>query len=199
MIKRIILISISLIRVLYKNKFMNYRKMSKKSFQLLCWVLALLLVGCSPVRQLEIRESSRVYEALGLHEERKDNFAFYKEAASWLNVPHRDGGVSGAGIDCSGLVWVIYKNVYGKTVERNSSDLFHKNCRRIGKGSLREGDLVFFNSRNGPKTIQKINHVGIYLKNHKFLHASTSRGVIVSSLEEDFYVKVFVCGGRVIR
>ena len=72
-----------------------------------------------------------------------------------------------------------------------------KNCRKKRKGALREGDLVFFNSGKGLNIRKNINHVGIYLKDHKFIHTSTSRGVMVSDLNEDYYRKTWVCGGRV--
>ncbi len=167
------------------------------SYNLLVWSLALFLVGCSTTRQIDKKQSNEVYKTLGLQKERKDNLVLYIEAASWLNVPHRGGGLSKKGVDCSGLIHELYKNVYGKNIGRNSLDILKKNCNRIGKSRLKEGDLVFFNSGSGSKTIAKINHVGIYLKDHKFLHASTSRGVIVSDLEEDFYRNAWVCGGRV--
>jgi Cell wall-associated hydrolases (invasion-associated proteins) len=70
-----------------------------------------------------------------------------------------------------------------------------KNCRKIGKGRLREGDLVFFSTGNKAKAY--VNHVGIYLKTNKFLHASTSKGVIVSDLDEPYYMRAWACGGRV--
>ena len=168
-----------------------------KSYNLFVCLLALFLVGCSSSRQIEKRQSREVYDALGLQKERKDNFTLYKEAASWLNVPHRDGGLSANGIDCSGLVYTVFRNVYGKILERNSAAIFQKNCVKRWKSQLREGDLVFFNTTGRSKS--RINHVGIYLKDNKFLHASTSRGVIVSSLEEDFFRKAWVCGGRVRR
>lgn len=178
---------------------MKYTKNTQRSYYLLIWLFALFLVGCSTTRKLEKRQSKEVYDALNLSKSRKDNFMLFKEAASWLNVPHRDGGLSGNGIDCSGLVYVIYKNVYGKTLERNSTGIMQKNCVKIGKGRLREGNLVFFNTGRGLKTRSNINHVGIYLKDNKFLHASTSRGVIVSDLDEDFFRKSWICGGKVTR
>ena len=166
-----------------------------KPYNLLVFLLAVVLVGCSTARQIEKRQSKEVYEALGMQKGHKDNFALYKEAALWLNVPHRDGGLSVNGIDCSGLAYIIYKNVYGKTIERNSATILQKNCVRRWKSQLREGDLVFFNTAGTSKF--RVNHVGIYLKDNKFLHSSTSRGVIVSSLEEDFFRKAWICGGRV--
>jgi len=162
-------------------------------FLLLCLV-ALVLAGCSSTRRVERKLHAAVYESLGVEEGRKDNFALYKEAASWLATPHVDGGLTQRGIDCSGLVYMMYKNVYGKTLERNSSAMYKKNCKRISKGRLKEGDLVFFNTSG---RWFSINHVGIYLKDNKFVHSSTSRGVMVSSLDEDYFRKTWVCGGRV--
>ena len=59
---------------------------------------------------------------------------------------------------------------------------------------MREGDLVFFTSNRSGK---KVAHVGIYLKDGKFIHASTSQGVIVSNLKERYYTQYWLCGGRV--
>lgn len=70
----------------------------------------------------------------------------------------------------------------------------HQNCRKVAKRNLKEGDLVFFH--NGRKK-RKATHVGIYLKDGRFVHASTSRGVIVSRLEEDYYRRCWMQGGRV--
>jgi len=157
--------------------------------------LAFGLFSCSTSRHIEKERSNEVYVALGLNKEHKDNFELYKEAVSWLHVPHVDGGRSRSGTDCSFLVYSIYKTIYSKTLERNSADMLHNNCKRISKCRLKEGDLVFFNT--GGKSKSHINHVGIYLKDHRFLHTSTSRGVMVSDLEEDYYKKTWICGGRV--
>ena len=64
----------------------------------------------------------------------------------------------------------------------------------IPASELREGDLVFFTSRASRK---KVAHVGIYLKDGKFIHASTSQGVIVSNLREKYYTQHWLCGGRI--
>lgn len=157
--------------------------------------LTILVVGCSSSRRLQRQQSDAVYAKLRLEKDRKDNFELYKEAATWVGVPHREGGLSKNGIDCSGLVKVVYKEVYDKNIERNSEAIYRNNCRKKRKSSLKEGDLVFF------KTTQKsrapINHVGVYLKDNYFLHTSSSKGVIVSNLKEDYYRKAWVCGGRV--
>ena len=103
------------------------------------------------------------------------------------------------GVDCSGLTYNIYKKVYHKHLKRNSDDQRKENCRKVSKGKLQEGDLVFFHNGKNKRTA---THVGIYLKDNRFIHASTSRGVIISSLNEDYYRKhwyrrVWMQGGRV--
>jgi len=161
---------------------------------ILLWGIAVLFFGCSTTHSLEKRQHKEVYDALGLKNDRKDHFALYKEAASWLHVPHVDGGTSRKGTDCSFFVYTVYKTVYHKTLERNSASMLNKNCKRINRDRLKEGDLIFFNTS---KTKSVVNHVGIYLKDHKFVHASTFKGVIVSDLNDDYFRKTWVSGGRV--
>lgn len=130
---------------------------------------------------------------LGIDIDMEDNHALYVESANWLGVPYRGGGNSKRGVDCSGLTSAIYKKVYRKNLERNSDDQRKKNCRKVKKGNLREGDLVFFH--NGRKK-KRATHVGIYLKDRKFIHASTSQGVIISQLDEEYWDKHWLSGGR---
>lgn len=132
---------------------------------------------------------------LGVHVTESDYRYLYSEGAEWLGVPHRTGGTSKRGVDCSGFVGVMYRKVYGRKLCRSSADILKNDCRRIGKGSLQEGDLVFFRTGKGRKKVP--NHVGIYLKSGKFIHASSSRGVTVSSLSEPYYVRAWLTGGRV--
>ena len=162
---------------------------------LFLWGITVLFFSCSTTRQIEKEQNKAVYDALGLNKGRKDNVALYKEAASWLHVPHVDGGTSRNGTDCSFLVLSIYKTVYHKVIERNSARMLNINCKRISRNRLKEGDLVFFNTSGKSKST--VTHVGIYLKDNKFLHASTSKGVNVSDLDEDYYRKAWICGGRV--
>ncbi|MDL2282055.1 NlpC/P60 family protein [Parabacteroides sp. OttesenSCG-928-G06] len=124
-----------------------------------------------------------------------DNIYLYNEGAKWLGVPHRSGGLTKKGVDCSGLVVNIYREIYGKPLARSSADMLKKNCKKVGRSHLQEGDLVFFRTDGSRKKTP--NHVGIYLKNGRFLHASTSRGVVVSSLSEPYYLRTFITGGRV--
>ena len=119
---------------------------------------------------------------LGIDIDMEDNHALYIESSNWLGVPYRGGGNSKRGVDCSGLTSAIYKKVYRKNLERNSEDQRKKDCRKVKKSKLKEGDLVFFH--NGRKK-KRATHVGIYLKDRKFIHASTSQGVIISQVDEE--------------
>lgn len=110
-----------------------------------------------------------------------------------VGTPYRAGGDNKRGTDCSGLTCQLYKKVYHTKLPR-STDTQKKESNKITKRNLREGDLVFFTSSRSGK---RVAHVGIYLKNGKFIHASTSQGVIISHLNEPYYTKHWISGGRV--
>ena len=125
---------------------------------------------------------------------RHDNKALYNEVKTWLGTPYRGGGhTKQVGADCSGFVMEVYLSVYNIALERRGSLQYSKNCTPIDKSELREGDLVFFHGGSG----DRITHVGLYLKNNKFVHASSSRGVIVSDLTQKYYVEHYYGAGRV--
>lgn len=129
---------------------------------------------------------------LGMDIEYEDNHALYTEVSGWLGTHYRSGGSSKNGTDCSGLASAIYRKVYHIRLPRSSDDQYN-GSNKVGKSNLREGDLVFFTSSRSGK---RIAHSGIYLKNNKFIHASSSQGVIISSLNEDYYRKHWISGGR---
>ncbi len=110
----------------------------------------------------------------------------------WIGTPYRSGCASKKGTDCSGFVTSVYREVYGINLSRSSRSMF-QDVKRIKKDSIRTGDLVFF--RRSPK--QPIYHVGIYLKNGKFVHSATNGGVMVSSLKQAYYQRNFYAAGRV--
>lgn len=116
------------------------------------------------------------------------------EVNSWLGTPYKAGGTSRKGTDCSGFAMSVYKKVYGVDLPHNSREM-SKTMKKVRRqGRLKEGDLVFFKIR-----WWKVSHVGIYLKDDIFVHASTSNGVVLSSLNEKYYKKRFFRGGRVKR
>lgn len=165
-----------------------------KHLHYILFLLPLLLGSCrTAIPHYDYQELARASIRLGMDIDRKDNHALYVEAAGWLGVPYRNGGSTKRGTDCSGLTSAIYQKVYRKSLERNADDQRRKDCRKVKKSNLREGDLVFFH--NGRKK-RHATHVGIYLKDDRFVHASSRQGVIISSLDEDYWRKHWMCGGR---
>src|ERR1700743_3360849 len=120
------------------------------------------------------------------------NMKLFHFVYDWIGTPYRFGGTSRKGIDCSAFTKELYSQVFNMSIERNSRDIFSM-VNPVKKDDLKEGDLVFFkiHSRN-------ISHVGIYLGNSKFAHAS-SEGVKISSLDDDYYSHYFYRGGRLLE
>ncbi len=156
-------------------------------------VVILFLASCSTTTpHYDYQELARASIRLGIDIGMKDHHPLYVESAQWMGVPYRSGGKTKKGVDCSALTAAIYKKAYRKKLERNANDQ-RKDANRISKRNLREGDLVFFHNGRKKRTA---SHVGIYLKDGKFIHASTSRGVIVSRLDDEYWRKRWMCGGR---
>lgn len=135
-------------------------------------------------------EWARLDIKLGRH----DNKKLYKELKRWLGTPYAYAEhTCGEGTDCSGMVMEVFLEVYGIKVHRNSAKMLEENCRIIDLDDLKEGDLVFF-CTNGD---ERVSHVGIYLKDNKFVHASSSRGVAVDDLRQNYYATHFHAAARV--
>ena len=115
----------------------------------------------------------------------------FQTVYDWLGTPYKYSGDCREGVDCSGFVGMLYKTAYGISLSPNSAAMY-KEVKPLKKNALQEGDLVFFKIRK-----HKISHVGIYLGNNKFAHASVQSGVTISDLDEPYYKKYFFKGGRV--
>ncbi|MDO5570243.1 MAG: NlpC/P60 family protein [Bacteroidales bacterium] len=131
---------------------------------------------------------------LGIEIQKDEDANFFIEASQWLGTPYRYGGTSKKGADCSGFVNAFYKDYYKIDLQRSSSSIFYQNCSAISRKSLSTGDLIFFAFGKS----KSINHVGIYLKNDRFIHSTTSKGVVVSSLNDPYYKKGYKESGRVV-
>ncbi|WP_303028291.1 C40 family peptidase [uncultured Bacteroides sp.] len=156
--------------------------------------LVVCLSSCrTAAPRLDYKALAKASIRMGMDIDKEDNHKLYIASSEWLGVPYRTGGNSKHGTDCSGLVSQLYMSIYNIRLARNTDGQL-KESNRISRHNLREGDLVFFTSRTSRK---RVAHVGIYLKKGKFIHASTSRGVIISSLNEKYYTQYWLCGGRV--
>lgn len=171
--------------------------LKRYSFRILYLLLLLSFPGCKTAyNSVYKNQVSMAGSRLGITISKSDPLHLFLEAASWLGTPYRSGGQTKKGADCSGFTFSVYKEVYNKTISRSSSDMYHKDCVRIrSKSSLKSGDLVFF--RTGRD--KRINHVGIYLKDNRFIHSATRGGVQVNSLDETYYKKTFYRYGRLRR
>ena len=108
----------------------------------------------------------------------------YDQYNDWRGVRYREGGLSKNGVDCSGYVYLTFKQRLNRTIPR-SPELLARSGTKVSPRQIRPGDLVFFN------TGWKKNHVGIYLRNGKFMHASSSRGVMISEIQNPYWSDAF--------
>lgn len=167
--------------------------MRRLYYLLACATVLLCLASChTSAPRLDYKALAQASIRLGMDIGLEDNHKLYINASKWIGTPYRSGRADKRGTDCSGLVMQLYRKVYHTRLPRSTSQQMAA-CSKVSRGKLREGDLVFFSSRRSRK---KVAHVGIYLKDGKFIHASTSRGVIVSSLRESYYTRYWLRGGR---
>lgn len=117
------------------------------------------------------------------------NYAMY-----YLGSRYVYGGSSPSGFDCSGFVSYVYSN-FGYSLTRGATSMYRTNGVAISKSDLSVGDLVFFSSNGG----SSITHVGLYIGDNEFIHASTpSSGVIISRLDSTYYLNVWYGAKRII-
>jgi hypothetical protein len=128
---------------------------------------------------------------LNVKEKEIENEKLYRFIDSWIGVPYRIGGIDKKGVDCSGFIFLLEKEVFNKDLPRTARTMAEK-IKRKYEQDLEEGDLVFFDFDG-----QKFSHVGFYLHNNKFVHASTSKGVIISDLKDPWYYKYFTRAGSI--
>ncbi len=115
------------------------------------------------------------------------------DVVGFLGVPYVYGGNSKEGIDCSGFTKRVYDGAAKRRLPRTTREQFRVGTE-VGKGELQFGDLVFFNT-----TGRVPSHVGIYIEDDLFAHASVTRGVTLSSIESSYYRKRFVGARRVVH
>ena len=115
------------------------------------------------------------------------------EIIKYLDTPYKYGGNSINGIDCSAFTKTIYGNVLSIDLLRSARDQYTQGIIINNRDELKFGDLVFFDTRRRVKP----GHVGIYIGDNLFAHSSSKNGVIVSSLDQDYYSRKFMGGRRI--
>lgn len=140
----------------------------------------------------EREELKKLSDMLGIHNLNASYIDFYREVAGWLGTRYRMGSMSSKAVDCSGFTKIIYNKVFEIDLPRTSRDMSNSVKETLEINELLPGDLVFFATR-GKKYI---NHVGMYLGEGHFVHASI-KGVKVSDLTDGYYKKTWRKAGRV--
>ncbi|WP_455810942.1 NlpC/P60 family protein [Pseudomonas graminis] len=143
------------------------------------WLLLIVIVlaGCSshaPAPNGRLSDSITVIAQLN------------DQLGQWRGAPYRYGGMSRSGVDCSGFVYLTFRDRFNLQLPRTTSAQTDIGTR-IDKAQLLPGDLVFFKTGSGENGL----HVGIYDTDNQFIHASTSQGVTRSSLDNVYWRKVF--------
>ena len=117
--------------------------------------------------------------------------SLYSHYLNWQGTPYRWGGANKRGIDCSAFVQITLRDVYRRNVPRHTRDQANAG-KRVSRGRLKQGDLVFF------KTGWSKYHVGVYVGNGEFMHASETKGVTRSSLQSRYWDKHYWKARRIL-
>jgi cell wall-associated NlpC family hydrolase len=122
--------------------------------------------------------------------EQLSNLKLLEYIDEWYGTHYRFGGNSKDGIDCSAFAGGLMSAVFGVGLPRMAKDQYNTG-QRIKKDNLQEGDLVFFHT-----TRKGVSHVGVYVANNKFVHASLNYGVTISDLNDPYYSRTYVGARR---
>ncbi len=136
--------------------------------------------------------TNKYAEMIGITVKEIVSFDLFRFIDRWYGTNYRLGGDDESGIDCSGFARKLYGDVFGIDLTRTAMEQY-KDCKRAKHtDDATEGDLVFFKQKG-----KRITHVGVYLANDYFIHSSTSQGVIISSLKEDYWHKHYAGIGKI--
>ena len=135
-------------------------------------------------------ELNQLSDKLGIKLDSCNDTRLMSTVADWLGTPYRHAGYSKHGIDCSGFVSKIYKEVYGINLTHSSHSMIYQMKELVRKDDLKEGDIIFFRIHG-----KRISHVGIYLKDGMFIHAAHN-GIKVETLNCKYYQRAYYSAGR---
>ena len=123
-----------------------------------------------------------------------NNIPLLQKIDEWWGTPYALGGSSKRGVDCSYFTLDVMNAIYNTNLKRTAAEQYTQS-EKIDWSDLKEGDLIFFKTDGS----RSISHVGIYMTNNKFAHASTSQGVTISDLSEPYWQKRLYSLGRVLK
>ena len=177
-----------------------------------CLILLVLATSCKskkavaanhPVKQKTETPEKPTTKAIAVEEKRENKSEELKTVTKnisdktlanfigdWYGTTYKYGGADKHGIDCSHFAARLYADVYRKTISGSASSIEPETIT-VKANEIQEGDLVFFKIEQS-----KVSHVGVYVGDNKFVHASTKRGVIISDLNEPYYKKYFYKAGK---
>lgn len=160
-------------------------------------MIAFLLASCSSTKKMS-RHRGNCQEIEKLHVGHADKVQkkIIDEALTWLGTPYKYAAQEkGKGTDCSGMVMKVYEESIGEKLPRNSAKQAEY-CKQVDYDHVDAGDLVFFATGKDP---ERVSHVGIVIDSESFIHASSSKGVVVSKFANNYYQRKFKMFGRVPR
>ncbi|WP_051292712.1 C40 family peptidase [Olivibacter sitiensis] len=175
----------------------------KKAFLVLCFITGNLLSNAVQAQTSEVKVENpddsenlaKEYfsQIMGVAISATTSTKLYQFVYDWIGTPYRLGGKTKTGIDCSRFAYELYEKVFNTSIGNNSRNIYTQ-VNPVSKSDLKPGDLVFFKIRS-----KNITHVGVYIGENKFAHASTSRGVMISNLEEAYWRRYYFNGGRMLK
>lgn len=194
---------------LFLHLHLKQKDLTSKRYQIsrivfICLILTIgfLNTGCrsskkSKKENVEIEQTSvRKKKKEESHKKKTTGELIAEEAITWVGTPYRYGASDkGRATDCSGLVLMVYKKIAEVDMPRNSKKQAEF-CKKISKKDIEPGDLVFFAIGSNKN---EISHVGVMIDDIRFVHASASKGVIISEMTTPYYERNFKMYGKVPR
>lgn len=155
-------------------------------------ILLFTMAGCSshhgtPGTQTQIAPSAH---SMDMNDQHDVQARLIQQYNTWYQAPYKMGGLSRNGVDCSGFTYLTFRDRLGYTIPRTTKSQVQIGVK-VARDSLHIGDLVFFH------TSIYSDHVGIYLGDSNFLHASTSKGVMISTLNQEYWAERYWTARRV--
>ena len=149
-------------------------------------VLSVTMSGCVGFTSLDDSYQAAAISQPAMSQKRHSLLQIYQR---YQGTPYRYGGTTASGFDCSGFIQTVYREAYGFSTPRTTEQLA-RSGKPIRRDQLRAGDILIF------RTSIKHLHAGVYIGNNQFIHASTSQGVVQSSLDNHYWLRHFIKARR---